>query len=71
MLSLINPGGVYRHPGLLDVDMYVVRVLFRGPRYVRVKVKWFHRSLKTFIPTVNSIDHVKVRHKDLHKWHAV
>lgn len=58
---------LYRHPSCLDVDMYVVKVEWRGPSYLKLKVKWWNRHGRFF----HCDDRVRVKRSDLAKWSVV
>ena len=65
----MRAGRLYRHPRCLDVDIHVVKVAWAGPVYVRVRVLYWHRSLKTFL--FLEPETVYVQRKDLPRWKDV
>ncbi len=60
-------GNLYRHPSCLDVDMYIVKVSYKGPTYIKLKVKWWNRHGKFF----HCDDTVQVKRKDVKRWVVV
>lgn len=59
--------GRWRHISSLDLDMLVVKVSYRGVKYIKCHVLWINRHYKDLIlfPTPET---VKVQVKDLRKW---
>lgn len=70
MIARFNKGRFYRHRNFLDVDMYVAMVTFESAKreYVELKVRWWHRTLRAFIPDAMRIDRVKVKLNDFQNW---
>ena len=68
MITEFKKNHAYRHPGLLDVDVHVSE----NPRdYVycwKMKVQYWHRSLKAYIPHFLAFDVVEVAKSEVHKW---
>lgn len=71
MITQFSRGRLYRHPGFMDVDMWVVMPTFEGKEKVELKVRWWHRSLQAFIPDAMRIDKVRVKRSDFHKWQRI
>jgi hypothetical protein len=63
----MKPGHTYRHPGLLDLDMHVLRVPYRGPEYLKLKVAWVKRRTGEVLATMPE----RLMRRDLHKWTLV
>lgn len=62
-------GHLYRHPRCLDIDLFVVRVQYRGLRYIKVRVRYWHRTAKAFLNW--DAETVTIRCRDLYKWTEV
>lgn len=60
---------LYRHPRCLDVDFFIVKVQYESPTYIKVKIKYWHRTLKEFI--FPDPETVKIQKKDWPNWTPV
>lgn len=55
--------GLWTHDAFMDVTMLVVKVQFRGPKYLKAKAEWFVRG-----QTLNIKQNVKLQNRDLVRW---
>ena len=56
----------YRHPHCLDIDIYIVKIQYRGPRYIKARVLYWNRNYKGVVfPTPKT---VKIKLVDIPKW---
>lgn len=42
--SNFTPGGRYRHINTLDVDLEILRIRYKGPKYIRADVAYINRN---------------------------
>lgn len=70
-MTFVN-GALYRHENFRDIDMYVVRVRYRGPKYWKLTVLYFYQNEshpalagKPIWPTGEL---VKVQKEHFNKW---
>lgn len=70
---MTNPmikGGLYRHSSTLDIDVYVVNVLYRGLDHSVFNVLYFNRNLDNML-LFEKPDQVTVKNGSLYLWKAV
>lgn len=60
-------GRRYRHQRCLDVDILVDKVVWWGPEYIRVKIRWVNRNGEYVIGS----DNVKIQRKDFSLWREI
>jgi hypothetical protein len=59
-------GATYKHRHGEDVAMHVVKVIYRGDKYWKLRVKWWNIFSKFFIEVLPET--VLVQPKDYEKW---
>lgn len=58
-------GHRYRHDHCLDIDIDVVKVSYVGPTYLKLRVLYWHRTLRA--PISFEPETVKIMRRDLHR----
>ena len=63
----MRKGKTYRHRNCIDMDMWIIKIQYLGPRYMKLKICWVNR----FNPNILHPDHVTVQLKDMCNWAEV
>lgn len=65
----MRAGHRYRHLRCLDIDIYIVKIQYRGPRYIKARVLYWNRNYKSFI--FQTPETVRIAREDIPKWREV
>ncbi len=71
MINRFNRG-FFTHDRFMDVFIEVLRVQYRGPKYTKLKIRWWNKSQSNnpFIIDYSSYT-IKILHTDLKQWKVV
>jgi hypothetical protein len=56
--------GFYTHPAFIDVFVEVLKVTYRGPKYIKAKVLWWNRGQcgEPYKIGIEQIITIKIKH---------
>lgn len=55
--------GMYKHEDCMDLTMLVLKIQYRGPKYLKARVEWFVRGVSLLIKQT-----VKIFNSDFKRW---
>lgn len=58
--------GMWTHELFMDVTALVLKVQFRGPKYLKAKIEWFVRGKSLLVK-----QNVKLQISELKRWRAL
>lgn len=57
---------MWKHQDCMDLEMLVLKVQYRGPKYIKVRVEWFVSGRSLLIK-----QNVKIMNGERHKWKPI
>lgn len=63
----IRAGNTYRVESCLDLDFYVTKVCYKGPKYMKLKVWFIYRNPNLGAITQDTKQH-KLTYEDAKRW---
>lgn len=62
--------GMWRHRNCLDVDVYIVKVQYRGKKRIIAKALYWNRNYK-FFHNIGDPETIIIKNSDLKNWSQV
>lgn len=56
---------MYKHVECMDLEMLVLKIQFRGPKYLKARIEWFVRGKSLLMKQT-----IKISNGDLKNWKA-
>ena len=66
---MFKSNSILRHQSCLDVDLLVVKVVYKNEEYTKMKVLYFNRRNNMLL--FPDVETVKINTKDFDKWEEV
>lgn len=66
---MFNQHEIWRHRNCLDIDIFILKVKYNGPLYVKVKILYWNRHSHAFCALEPEV--VKIYREEFPKWHLV